>query len=339
MSLVYQDRMVDQFRRDVVLLNLLEVKPGRNETCTFPVKVAARTAGGPFTEGADLDASDIDSHVRLTGSLNWAQYRKGARVSGLAKALAAASGSEDPMSEEIMDALDELALDIGADLYAGNHAATPPEIAGAALAIDDSDDNFAGIDTGTYTDWLAGEDTVATSALSVSELRTKLHRPVRDVTGMDPEFVTCRGSVIDSLKDLFGEKADTIQEVRTNARGTVDIHAATGARAISIDGVPYIEDRHATANTLYAWNSRFCHIKQVPASMPSSAQVAAAMKMLTGVDVEVSDVEARLRAGAGKLVPTIEFLAQNGDAYTAQVKAYLQMAWLRRGAFSKLALT
>jgi len=339
MSLVYQDRMVDQFRRDVVLLNLLEVKPGRNDTCTWPVKVAARTAGGPYTEGADLGANDIDSHDRLTGSLSWAQYRKGARVSGLALALAAASGSDDPMIEEIMDALDELALDIGADAYAGNHAATPPELAGAALAIDDSDDNFAGIDTGVHTEWLAGEDTLATASLSISNLRTKLHRPVRDAIGMDPEFVTCRGSVIDTLKDLFGEKADTIQEVRTNARGTVDIHAATGARAISIDGVPYIEDRHCTSGTLYAWHSKFVHIKQVPAKMPSVAQVASAMKMLTGVDVEVSDVEARLRSGAGKLVPTIEFLAQNGDAYTAQVKAYLQFCWQRRQAFSKLALT
>src|SRR5690606_722103 len=115
-------------------------------------------------------------------------------------------------------------------------------------------------------------------------------RPVKDSVGTDPEFVTVPGALMDALKDVLGDKAETIQQVRTNARGAIDITAATGARAVSIDGVPFIEDRHCTASTMYAWHSRFVEIRQVPAvkNRRDPNRIVAAMKALTGVDVDVS---------------------------------------------------
>lgn len=347
LSLIYQDDLIGQSRRDIVLLNLLAVKPGRNKTCTFRAKYDSRSAGGAYAEGADMhETNDYDSNARRIGSLSWAEYRTGAKVTGLAQAVHGASGGDggggsDLMDEEITDAIDKLALLLGAACYAGNHLASPVQLAGAALAIDASDDNFAGIDTGDNTWWASSEQTLATASLSISKLRTLLHRPVKDATGKDPEFVTCPGAIIDTLKDLLGTKADTIQEVRTNARGTVDIYAATGARAISVDGVPYVEDRHCTANTLYAWNSDSVCMRQIPAfkSRQDPNAIVQAVKMLTGVDVDVQEVEARLRARKGVLMPTIQFLSQTGDAVKAMVKAYCQLEWSRRNAFGKLTLT
>lgn len=344
MSLIYQDNLVDQFRRDIVLLNLLKVVPGRNDSCVWPVKFEGRTAGGAYAEGADMADQDFDSHTRVQGMLPWAQYRKGAKVSGLAQAVVGAGGyaySGDVIDEELVDATDALAVEIGADLYAGNPGASPPELAGAALAIDGSAGTFAGIDSTTHGDWLAGEDTAVLADLTPAVIRTKLFRPVKDATGMDPEFVTVPGAIMDALKEVLGEKAETIQQVRTNARGGVDIFAATGARAVSIDGVPFIEDRHCTAGTMYAWHSRFVEIRQVPAvkNRRDPNRIVAAIRQLTGVDMDVSEVEARLRAGSGVLTPAIEFLAQTGDATKAMVKVYAQLAWKRRNAFAKLTVT
>lgn len=344
LNLVYQDDIVDQFRRDVVLANLLTVRNGRNDACTWPVKFRGRSAGGAYAEGADMEDEDFDSHDRKQAMLPWAQYRTGAKISGLAQAIASASGggvSADVTDEELRDAIDELAILVGAGFYSGNPGASPVELAGAALAIDDNDGaNFAAIDPTDYGDWLASEETLAAEDVSISNIRKLLFRPVKDAVGMDPEFVTCPGGVIDLLKDVLGEKAPTVQQVRTT-RGVIDITAATGMKAISIDGVPFIEDRHCTASTCYSWHSRYVEVRQVPATKArvDPNTVIQALKALTGVDVSVDEVEARLRANANAMVPTIEALAQTGDATKYQVKWYGQLAWKRRNAFSKLILT
>lgn len=347
MNLILQDQIEAQFRRDVVLLNLLEVTNGRNDALTYPVKFDGRTAGGPYAEGADMSDSDFDAHTRAQAVLGWGQYRKGAKVSGLAVAASAASGyggdgGQDIFMEEISDAIDELALELGGDMYAGNPSASPVELAGAALAIASSG-TFATLAPGTYADWVAAADTLATADLSKKNLREKLHRPVKTDIGMDPEFVTCSGTLFDLVKNLADED-DIIKEVRTSARGVVDIHAAMGARAVSIDGVPYIEDRHATASVFYAWHSRYVQIVQVPGVVPASVrQMGGLLQMMRTLigseDVELSDIEARLRARTNRLIPTVEMLAQTGDAYKAQVKVYAQIKWKRRNAFAKLTLT
>lgn len=340
LNLMFQDNMQDQFRRDVVLANLLEVEDGRNENCTWPVKFDGRSAGGAYAEGADMADGDYDSHTRVRASLNWAEYRTGAKVSGLTSAVNSASGGADILTEELVDAIDELTLLVGADLYAGDPDASPVELAGAAIAIDGSAGTFAGLATATYGDWVAGEQSIATADLSVKNLREKLHRPIKTAVGVNPEFVTCSGTLFDLCIDLLGTKADTEVQIST-ARGTIDITAATGARAIIVDGVPYIEDRHATANTFYGWHSRFVKIRQVPVAQNryNPAQLVEFIKALTGTDVDVTDVEARLRARGKKMTPTIDVLGKTGDADKFMVKWYGQLAWKRRNAFAKLTLT
>ena len=344
MSLILSGTLTDQFRRDVPLLHLLDVETDGNAALTWNPKFEARSAGGAYAEGADMADSDFDSHTRVKATLNWAEYRAGAKVSGLAQSTSAAGNyiGGDVFTEELIDAIDKVALDLGTDLYAGDPTASPVELAGAAVAIDGSAGTFAGLATATYGDWVAGEDSIASADLSFENLRTKLHRPVKDATGRDPDFVTCPGAVWDQVKGLFDDKAEVVNEIRVNGR-MLDIRQAFGGKAIEIDGVPYIEDRLATASTLYAWQPRFVKLVQVPARKPGvdPTQVVAAIKMLTGLDVNVTDVEARLRQmqQGGALVPFVEMLAQTGDAYKCMVKVYCQVKWRRRNAFAKLVLT
>lgn len=348
MSLILQDRMVDQFRRDQVILHLLEVKNnGKNSLLTWNAKFPGRTAGGAYAEGADMADGDYDSHTRAQAALAWAEYRSGAKVSGLAMSVtgdgyvsdAQAMGG-DLFDEELVDAVDEVAMLLATDVYAGDPTASPMELAGFAAAVDDAAGTFAGLASSTYSDWLGNEDTLATASLSFENLRAKLIRPVRDATGRDPDFITCSGALFDLVKGLFDEQADIIKEVRRFDGQMVDIKAMAGARALDLDGVPVIEDRHATANTFCAWSARDVEIVQLPAKTPgrSPERIAAAIKMLTGLDVKVEDVVARMKR-SGVLTPTIEFLAQSGDAYKAMVKVYAQIKWKRRNAHAKLTLT
>lgn len=346
MSLILQDRMVDQFRRDLVLPHLLTVRNnGRNDALTWNPKFDGRTAGGAYAEGADMVDGDFDSHDRSRASLNWAQYRAGAKVSGLAMSVAgegyagADMGNGDLFDEELGDAIDKVATDVGSDLYAGDPGASPVEIAGAALAIDGTAGTFAGLATATYPAWVAGEATAPAASLSFALLRDNLFRPVKNATGRNPDFVTCPGALFDDIKDLFEDKAETVNEVRVRGE-LIDIRKAAGASAVMIDEVPFIEDRFCTASTFYAWTADHVEIVQLPSRRPrrDPSRVVEAIKALTGVDVSPTEIEQRLRR-AGVVIPYIEFLAQTGDAYKAMVKVYVQLKWRSRNGHAKLSLT
>lgn len=344
-SLLLQDKLVDQFRRDLILTHLFAVKDGYGESLNWNPKFTGRTAGGAYAEGADMADGDFDSHDRARATLQWAAYRAGAKISGLAMAAAAnryagAPGmGGDLFDEELEDAIDKIALDLGVDFYAGDETASPVELAGAARAVDSTLTPFAGLAVGTYPEWVGGENSIAATALSFDQLRTKLFRPVKDATGRLPDFVTTTGTVMDSIKSLFEDKAEVVNEIRIRG-AMIDIKKAAGAEAVMLDGVPFIEDRNCTASTLHAWTASDVEIIQLPAKRPQSdpSRIVAAIKALTGMDVPISDVEARLRRG-GVIIPTVEMLAQTGDAYKAMVKVYLQLKWRRRNSHSKLLLT
>ena len=339
MSLIYMDRNTDQFRRDAPILAMLPIKTGSGKNCAWGAKIDGRTTAAAYAEGAD--AGSASTHTRVGAALNWAQYREIIQVSGLSAAAVASlpgthnAGSNDLWNEEMTDGIDALALKVAEDCYSGDPAASPVELAGAATAID-STGTFAGIDPATHASWAAGEATMALASISVATLRTNLHRPVKDATGRYPDMVTVPGNVFDKLLELSDAKNIDVINILGN-----DLRVASlGARAISIDGVPYVEDRHCTANTAYAWSLRDVCIRQLPALAPVGvAQVQAAIKQLTGAEVPLTDIETGLRRMAGQLTPTIEVLAQNGDAYKAQIKVYCQLEWKTRNGFSKLAFT
>jgi len=347
LALLITDGVTDQFRRDVMLLPLLGVVPGQGENCTWTVKGSGRNTAAAHAEGDDAESGDYSTHTRLRGTLSWAEYWAHAKVSGLSMAVAANGGYANGglLMEEITDAIDELAVKLGEHCYSGNHGATPPELAGAARAIDSSDDNFAGIDTGDNTWWAAGENTVASLAnVTINDIRTKVFRPVKDATGRLPEFVTTTGTVFDVLASKIDEKS-TVNIVRTVGAGQdIDIAAQFGQRAIAIDGVPIIEDRHCTALTMYAWHSRFVKISQLRSPVDqgvTTAEIQAAIKMLTGVDVPLNQIEARIRAlnNSPGLVPNVEALAKTGDSRKIMITVKAQMKWFRRNAFAKLTFS
>jgi hypothetical protein len=343
MNLVYADSMADLIRRDVLLPNILPVRTDGNNVATWPVKSNARTAGGAYAEGADMVDDDYDAHARTQASLAWAQYRAGAKVSGLSEALARANGSPalNPgvFEDEIRDAIDKVAVDLSTHAYSGNVAASPTQLAGLAAAIDSSG-NYAGVNIGTYTDWVSAENTLAAADLSFETLRENLHRPVKDACGMWPRVVVCDGATFDRVGALFGDQRRYVDEIVNVGGQMVNLKLRGGYRAIEVDGIPYVEDRHATANTLYAIGPDAIEWRQVPAQGPDQAGVVvAAMKALTGTELDLDEVRRMLAARANRLQPTVEMLGRTGDAHKAMIKVYCQLIVRYRNRCGKLLLT
>lgn len=343
MNLIYADALADQIRRDVLLPNLLAVKVGRNSTCTWPVKVSGRSAGGAFAEGADMADGDFDAHTRLQASLAWAQYRTGAKVSGLAEALSRLNNSLalDPslFNDELRDAIDYLSIKIATHSYSGNVTNSPVELEGLARAVDSSG-SYAGIDPGTYTEWASAENSMALADLSFETLRENLIRPFVDKCGMYPRFVTCPGNIFDAIGALFGDQRQFVDQVMSTGGEMVNIKLRGGFRAIEIDGVAFVEDRHATANTAYAFGPDSAEYEQVPAVGPEQAGViVAAIKDLTGVTLQEDEVRTMLAAQSTRLQPTIEMLGKTGDSIKAMVKVYAQLKVRHRNRTAKLLFT
>lgn len=345
LDVILQDRIADQFRRDSPLLSLLAAVPARNSALTWAVKTDTRTAGGAYAPGAAFGAGEIDAHTRLQATLPWANYRHGLEVADETVDIVAATGGAegvDLISSEALDVSSKLGTTMGAALYAGAGSGSPHELAGAAIAIDNSDDNFAGIDTGDNTSWKSAENTIARANLSFAELRTKLFRPIIDATGRVPDICTCSGSDFDILKSLFESSADTVTQINTYARGVVSLERMGGARAISLDGVVFMEDRYNTANTIYAWQTDKVRLRYVPAAPfnQTPAEMAYLIRSLTGTMVEEQQVQTRMAAARSNFRPILVHGGKLGTSERIFLRSgNVQLQWDQRNAFSKLTLT
>lgn len=347
LSLILFSAPERQFRTDVIALSLIGVEVGQGANCVVPIKIDGRNTAAAHAEGDTAESGDYSTHVRKQATLEWAEYWAHASVTGKSEAIAASggyAGGGSLVMEEITDALTELGVKLGAHFYSGNHLATPPELAGAALAVDGSDDNFAGVDTGDYPSWKSGEATVASASLTVAWIRENLFRPVKDATGRNPEFCTTTGTLMDTLKALLGASAETVTTITTNGAGKVEIEQSFGTTGIRIDGVPFIEDRQCSSGVIYAWGRdavRFRQLRKPVDADATPAEIQQAMLQLTGTDVPISQIEATIRAmnESRAIIPNIEVLAKTGDSRKFMITVKGQLAWKRRNAMAKAIIT
>jgi hypothetical protein len=340
LNLKYSDPIANQFRRDVVLANLIETEPEANSACTWDVKFAARNTAGPKAEGYDVQSSDYSTDTRKQATLAWAHYEGYASVTGTAQRIAAANGrpgQTDKVGEELTDALEELSVKVGQHTYSGNEGNTPAEIEGLARAID-STGTYAGLAQGTYADWASGEDTLALADLSIANIRELLLRPFRDNTGKNPSVVMAPGDIMDKIAALF----DTTLEAQyvVTSGGRVDI-AALGFRGYIVEGVPFVEDRHCTASTLYALDLMQLRWRQVPPDWTSMdpGQLQALIRELNSQTVEITDIQAAQQKARRRLSFQVNALAKTGDSTKLQLVSDFQLRLRRRNAAAKLTLT
>lgn len=353
-NLIYMDDLADTIRRDSVLLNLLGVAQDRNEMCSWVVKATGRSTA-KWSSGADVVSGDFSNHERRKAYLPWARGEAFAGVDGLAAALASANGpgqvgrtiNTSVLREEIGDAVDELALKFSAACYTGNPSASPAELSGVDTMV--VGNTYAGIDKTALTtpaDWESSVVTILKSALDEDTLRENLIRPFKNATGRNPEFITCDGEIYDIIGTFLGTNRRTTDTVTTAAAGVVNLKLRGGFNALEFDGIPIIEDRHATANTIYAWDSRMSSFRQVPAiqdAMVAPEAISAGVAALTGSGLPpemVSQVMAsRIADSRTRLQPSVHHLAKLGDSERLMVKCYVQLRHKSRKHHAQLKLT
>jgi len=349
LSQLFQPQITDQINTTAIGLNLIPTVDGGGKNAAWTAKFTGRTDGAGFAEGADMTAPDFDSEVREDAILTWAQYRKGAQLSGLAQAAAASnntpgslmdSGMSDLFDDEVSDANERLALGIGRNLYNGTGAAADPMI-GLETAVD-ATGVYATIDPGVRPEWVSTEQTIPAASLSFATLRALL-TDIYKASGKKPDLMLTDPDTFDAIGQLFGDNRRWMDEVllsdgSVSGRRTIKLRG--GYDVLEFDGIPVARDNLCTANTIYALNTGYIQIRQLPAykSPMTQERFLSIMEQITGErlpDLALGEFQ----AAPGSLTPYVEMLGKLGDSDRAQIKTYCQLCVKRRNAHGKLILT
>lgn len=359
LSLLFASRLETQINSVSVLPQLLPVVMGGGKALNWTAEFTGATNAAATTDGVALSSSDADAEAEVAATLPWAQYTKVSSVSDLAQAAANSNYRPDSIGSIDADLLlgrivtqgRRIALGIATDMYAGDPGASPAQLAGAALAIDSSG-TFAGINPATYTEWAATEQTCATAALTFDVLRS-FFTAIYDACGYMPEFVTCNSTLFNLVRGLFSDyEANVAREIVMARGGGLDgteprvVKLSAGMRAVEVDGVVFVLDRAATANTFYAWNTNFVQIEQLlPAELSRLTRDPAAIldlfRMMADnpkLIIPRAELEGMAARTSG-LRPRVKLLGDRGMSTEAVVSVWAQLRWMRRNAFGKLVLT
>lgn len=358
LSLHFRPKLQTQINSVAVLPYLLPVVTGAGKVCAWTCEFSGAADAAASAEGVARSSSDADDEIEVPATLSWAQYDKTSSVSDLAMASTASNTNPgsvrtvggDLLMGRLQGQVRRVGLGIAGDLYAGNPGASPAELAGAALAIDSSG-TFAGIDPTTYTEWVATESTAALASISFAKIRAWF-TAIYDACGEMPEFVTCPSNVYNAVRDLYNNfDAHIVREMMLARGGGADgsearlvkLHA--GMRSVEVDQVPFVLDRHATANTMYAWNTAHVEIHQLDphASVLEGGEEAIQelFRRLAGdasLVLPREEIEGMLARGPG-LTPSIKMLGNRGLSKEAVVYLFAQLQWKRRNAFGKYTWT
>jgi hypothetical protein len=358
LSLVMRPRLQTQINSVAVLPYLLPIVPGEGKSCNWSVEFTGASNAAASAEGVARSSADADDETEVPATLAWAQYDKTSSVSDMAQAASGRNLNPESIGSIGNDLLlgrvagqgRRIALGIASDLYAGDPTASPTELAGAAIAIDSSG-TFASINPATYTEWASVESTSALAGISFSMLRDFI-TDIYDSCGFLPEFITCPTNVFNAIRDLYTDfEANVVREISMarggGARGEEPrvVKLAAGMRAVEVDGVPFVLDKWATANTMYAWNTDFVEIQQLDplqSILDKGAEGILDLFRRVADDPKVTlpreQIEGMLARGTG-LRPQLKLLGDRGLSKEANISVFAQLQWKRRNAFGKHLFT
>lgn len=361
LSLYLRPKLETQINSVAVLPYLLPVVRGQGQNAAWTVEFSGASNAVASAEGVARSSSDADSEIEVAATLPWAQYDKVASVSDLSQAAAGSNINPESIGAMGRDLLlgraanqvRRVALGIARDLYAGNPAATPPQLAGAATAIASSG-ALAGITPGSnpgqYPEWVSVVDDWEWQEMSFQKIREFITK-IYDASGHLPEFITCGSTVFNAVRALYTDyEAHVVREISTARGGGSDsqdprvVKLGAGMRAIEVDQVPFVLDRHATADTAYAWNTQFVEIQQLDPLQSVLDQgeqgIQDLFRRLAGngrVQLPREQVEGMLARGPG-LRPSIKILGDRGLSKEAVVHLWAQVVYKRRNALGKFSM-
>lgn len=340
LATVFQDEIVEQVNRSVVLLQLLPFGEAIGQNIQWDAEFAAsgEATDSTIADGADVSVFQDDDVIPAV--LQYATYSEAFKITGKARAIAAAARNPNELAdlfgEKMSRAIRRLTKNIAKDIYNGNGASNKMAgLIGASALL--ATGTYAGIDRATYTGWAGNElaNGGVARALAFSLMRTMM-RTIYEASGEYPDVIVCDALQHEKFGSLFDGTPFTrqlAQDVRLRG-GKITLEG--GYQALMWDGIPVIADVNCPAGKMLFLNSNYVKVRQLKDLGPDAVTEAMGQVTLQGTP------EAQLKASATRLTAMINPLDRKGDAYPFQLKLYPQIQVERPnacGVLSDLALS
>jgi hypothetical protein len=333
LATIFENDIVSQFNRSVVLTQLLPFKSGTQKQLAWTPEFDGTDTSGAIAEGADVAAYSDDTIT--PAFLPWANYSDAFSVSGLALSAAAATGNPDELANLFAEKLDRsvmrLTRALNRDWYSGQGAsASPGQIQGlldtnGALQATSA---YAGISSGSFSTWASNvKANGGTPRALTIDLMRDLRVSIFNACGERPDLIICDATQQEKYGLMLGPARRFTQDVYLRGQS---IKLDGGYQALDFDGIPVIADPNCPAGKMLFLNTRYTFVRQLPpAQMPMG--ISSATIRLHGT------AEEQLGQMATALTARINLLAVTGDAYKFQLILYPQLQVRRPNACGVIA--
>lgn len=313
----YRGNTVRQINRRTVFLKFLKIVAGEGKNVAWAPEGDGALVEN-FAEGAD--AVNFGGDAQASAVLQWGLNRANIHVSNLARDGAATTqtptGNRMLWGRQIANNSAKLASVINGQCFSG--AGTGTLICGLDQAIGSLTNTYAGIDrtNGSNAYWLPTVvDPGTPTGLTFAQIRSDI-ATIYDVGGENPDCAFCSPAVFNTVGNLFDptrRQVDTVREITTAARGKITLDA--GFQALEFDGMYFVKDKDATANSIYYLNTSHLEGQYLPSAVMREA--------LAGN--EMSEVEAEDGYGQVPLGFVYEKLAKAGASEKAEIVSTFQL--------------
>lgn len=333
LATIFEDDIVSQYNRSVVLTQLLPFKEGTAKNLAWDPEFDGTNNAGAIAEGADVSAYSDDSIVAAT--LAWSNYSDAFSVSGMALSAAMAAANpaelENLFGEKLERAITRLTRKLNVDWYTGVGAgASPPTIHGLIATAGGlkATGTYAGLDRGTYTQWAGNE--LANGGVA-REVNVDLMRAARvaifNACGERPDLIICDATQQEKYGATQAGSRRLVQDVRLRGQAiTLD----GGYQALDFDGIPVVADPNCPAGKMLFLNSKYIRVRQLPRANIPMAMSQASVRLHGAAEEQLGQT-------ATSLTASLQLLSVTGDAFKFQLILYPQIQVRRPNAHAVLS--
>lgn len=348
----FMDRIASTINRTVLMAQIAPVKSDRGQGQN--VQWDAKFDGGegsPIADGADVTIFNNDDKVPAV--LQYAVHHDAFRLTGLARAVAAAAGNPAALADLWLDALgdsvERQAKGISKQLYLGDGTTSPQKLNGlvptAGVAAVGDTGVYATIDRAARAAWRSS----VIDATQFDVANNPTGRFNLTVSGEPaPEGIKMMRAASRAIYEASSEPYDVIvtspllheayglathaerrwvDQIRT-ANGPVKLDQ--GYQMLEFDGKVMIQDVDCPADEMLFLNTRHMHIQQLPDRVD---RVNSSM----GMTPVAGTADEFLGSGRTKLQARIQPLAINGDAFPFALYSYLQLCIKSPNRFARIS--
>ena len=347
----FMDRIASTINRTVLLAQIAPVKNdrGQGQNVQWAAKFGTNV-GSAIADGADVTGFNNDDKVPAV--LQYAVMHDAFKLTGLARAVAAAAGNPADLADLWLDALgdsvERQAKGISQQLYLGDGSNGPQQLHGlvpaAGVAAIGDTGVYATIDRNARPAWQAnvidatafdGGNPTGRFNLTVSgqpapegiRMMRAAGRAIYDASS-EPYDVIVTSPILHEAYGLAVHAERRWTDTVRTASGMVKLDA--GYQVLEFDGKVMIQDTDCPATDMLYLNTRHMHTQQLP-DRADRVNRSMGMVQVAGTDDEF------LGSGKTKLQARIQPLDIKGDAFPFALYSYLQLCVKSPNRFARIS--